>query len=296
MVTVGSILRGTFQFARSNIPAILVWGAVFLVTSLLMLTLMMRPIYEAQLVTLQAGTNVMPSFGLGFWLAFPVMTILFLALWAAVFRAVLFPAESRFFYLRFGMDELRLLGLMLLLILAMIVLEVVGVVGIILVAGLLSLLLGKAAGVAVGVVMGLALFCFFIWVAIRILPAGPLTLLERKIMIAPAWRLSRGHFWRLFGAYLVITLVLIAVYFVLILVQMGPIMGDMLRPTDPDAARRVAEWHVAQLQLGVSLVVYSIVSSLIGSLSLALQAGMAAVATRDLLASQAPAAGEGPWS
>ena len=294
MVTVGSILRGTFQFARDHIPAILVWAALVLVTSVLMIS-MMRPMYEAQLVALQTGTNVMPSLGRGAWLTIPLLTILFLALWAAIFRAVLFPAESRFFYLRLGMDELRLLGLMLLLMLAMIVLEVVGAIAVIIVASLLALLLGKGAGIAIGVVIGLALFCLFIWAAIRILPAGPLTMLERKIMIGPAWRLSRGRFWPLFGAYLVIVLILVALYFVLMLAQMGPIMADMLRPTDPEAARRVAEWHVNQLQLGVPLVIYGVLSSLIGSLSLTLQAGMTAVATRDLLASQAPATSEGPW-
>lgn len=178
---------------------------------------------------------------------------------------------------------------------AALALEVVGVIGIILIGAVVSLILGKVAGTVVAAIAGLVLFCVFVWAMVRIAPAGPLTILEGKIMIGPAWRLSRGHFWRMLGAFLVIALAVFAVYIVLMFVQMGPIMADMVRLGDPDAARRVAEWQLSRLQFGVSFVIYAIVASLIYGICLALQVGMSAVVTRELLRSAEPAPGTGPW-
>ena len=297
MVTVGSILRGTLQFVRSNIPAIAAWSGLLLVSMLLMV-LLMRPIYEAQLATMQTGTPVLPSFGPFFWLIIPVMTVLFLVIWAAGFRAVLRPADSRFFYLRLGMDEARLFGLLILLMLMMIGLEIVGTIGVVLVGGVLSLVVGKAAGMAIGAVLGIALGCAFLWAAIRISPAGPLTILERKISIRATWRLSRGHFWPMFGAYLIIVLGTMVVYFAVTFAQMGSDFADMLRPTDPDAARRLAEHSLARYQSVPSLILYAVLSGLVSGMAMAFQIGMTAVATRDLLGPDATAAEtpSGPWS
>lgn len=295
MVTVGSILRGTFQFARDNILAILVWSALTLAAGLVMALTMMRPIYAAQLAALQTGGNALPSFGPAFWLLAGVMVILLLVLWAAVFRAVLLPIESRFFYLRLGMDEARLLGLLLLMILAAIVLEIVAVLAIILIGTVLSLVLGKVGGMLIGGLVALILFGAGIWAIVRIAPAGPLTILERKIMIGPAWRLSRGRFWPMFGAFLVIMLATWAVYMLLMFVQMGPIMADLVRPGDPEAAQRIVQWQAAQFQPGARMMIYAVISSLIYGVSLALQVGMTAVATRELLKDAEAAPHPGPW-
>jgi len=296
MVTVGSIVRDTFQFVRSNIVAILVWSLPLLVTALLMMT-MMRPVYEAQLATLQTGATVAPSLGPAFWLGFPLMTILFLVILAAGFRAVLRPEDSRFFYLRLGMDELRLLGLGLLLVLIALLLEVVTVIAVIIVGFVLGLVLGKVVAAVVSGIIGIAIGCAFVWAAVRVSPAGPLTIVERKIDIGAAWRLSRGHFWTLFGAYFVIALIVLAFYLLVMAAQMGPILADMARPTDPDAMRRVAEWQLGHLQFSVSMLIYAVASTLIYGVSVALQAGMTAIATRALLGQRSQAQPpSGPWS
>lgn len=296
MVTVGSIMRGTFQFVRSNIVSILIWSLLLLVSSLLMMA-MMRPVYEARLATLQTGVTVAPYFGPAFWVGFPVMAILMIVIWAAGFRAVLRPAETRFFYLRLGMDELRLLGLFLVLALIAFLAEVVAVVAVIVIGIVLGLVLGKMAAAVVGTVIGIALACACVWAIVRISPAGPLTILERRIDIGAAWRLSRGHFWPLFGAYLVIALIVLAFYLLVMAAQMGPILADMARPTDPDAVRRVAEWQLAHLQFGASMLIYAIATTLIYGVSVALQVGMTAVATRELLGQRSQAQpASGPWS
>jgi len=281
MVTVGSILGGTFRFVGNNIRAILVWSAIIVVLNLVMMA-MMRPLYEAQIATLQQAGAVpaMPPFG-SFFLAMLVGLAVFVILAAATFRAVLFPDQSRFAYLRVGMDELRLLGCALILIVGFyLIMIVVGVA-----VGIVLAIISTAAGggaVMASVLIGLVIFILSAWLMTRLALAGPMTILERKIVIGPAWRLSRGHFWQLLGAYIVIMLILFAVYGLIFLIRMGPAMTDMLHPTDQAAALRVASAQSAAYALSLKNIVIAIVTSLIMGFAHALYAGGVAVATDQL--------------
>ncbi len=299
MVTVGSILRETAQFVRSNIQAILAWSVLSLAIMLLMAALML-PIYQAQLATLQSGIKVAPELGVAFWLLIPLLVFVGLMIGAATFRAVLLPAESRFFYLRIGMDEVRLLGLVLIIVLIAIVMEIAVTIVAVIPGLLVSMVFGSGWGILIGVLIGLAALCGMIWALVRLSPAAPLTILERKIIIGPAWRLSRGRFWTLFGAYFVIALVIFVISIAMTLAQMGPVMGDMFRVTDPTAQQRVAEWQVAHAQLGFPMLIYAIISYLIYGMVNAVYIGMTAVATRQLLVARddaaPPEAPTGPWS
>ncbi|HMI18066.1 MAG TPA: hypothetical protein VK533_00845 [Sphingomonas sp.] len=281
MVTVGSILGGTFRFVRNNLGAIAVWsGIVFLVQLLMMAA--MQPFYAAQLAALQSGTRASPHIGafLGVMLG---MVLVFTALWAAAFRAVLFPAQSRTAYLRLGMDELRLLGCMLVLVISFYILA--------LIAGVLFAVIGALIGSAAGfprVVMamaglGIAGLVLSIWLGTRFSLAGPLTILERKIVIGPSWRLSRGNFWRLFGAYAVILILMVLLYGMIGLARSGPVLMDMMRPLDPNAQLRVATMNAANYALSIKSVIFALVSGVVGGFTLALYAGVAAVATDQLL-------------
>jgi hypothetical protein len=123
-----------------------------------------------------------------------------------------------------------------------------------------------------------------VWALIRISLAGPMTIAQRKVVIGPAWRLTRGAFWRLFGAYLLLAIATLVVYGVAMAVQMGPVLGNMMRPTDPEAVARVAQWQAAHYgNFSGALIASTIVSGILGGVMLSLQGGMVAVATRDLL-------------
>ena len=283
MVTIGSIWGGTVRFVRGNIGAILVWSLIIFAVSLLSM-LVMAPFQQARLAATQAGAAVPPNFA-NFSGAMLIALGAFVILWAAVFRAVLFPADRRFFYLRLGMDELRLLGTVLVVFVGGYLVVVLGG----LLVSMVMVMVGKAiagdAGAGVAAILTfLTLFGVVIWAFVRVSPCGPLTIYQRKVVIGPAWRLTKGVFWRLLAAYLLLFVALALVYGTLLTVQMGPVLSDMAHPTDPAAALRVAQWQAAHYgTINGQTIAYGLLTGLVGGVALAFHAGMTAVATRQLL-------------
>jgi hypothetical protein len=284
MVTVGSILGGTFRFIGNNVRAILVWSAILFLLTLLMMV-MMRPFYEAQIASLQQPGAVPAAPPMGSFLAFMLVgfaVVVILA--AATFRAVLFPEQSRFAYLRVGMDELRLLGCALILVIGFyLIMFVLGIVLGLVLAIVFAAAGGGAGAITASALIGLAGLVFSTWLVTRLALAGPLTILERKIVIGPAWRLTRGHFWSLLGAYAVMMLILFAVYGAIFVVRMGPAMADMFHPTDQAAALRVASAQTAAYSMSLKNIVIAALSSLIFAFAHALYAGGVAVAADQLV-------------
>jgi hypothetical protein len=143
---------------------------------------------------------------------------------------------------------------------------------------------GDAGAGLTGIVAVLVLFCAAMWAVVRVSPCGPLTIYQRKIVIGPAWRLTKSAFWRLLAAYLLLFVGLILIYGILFAVQMGPVIGDMAHPTDPAAATRIAQWQAAHYgAINGQTIAYGLLAGLIGGVALAFHAGMTAVATRQLL-------------
>jgi hypothetical protein len=286
MVTVGSILGDTFRFVRANLPSIAVWGAINLLMSIA-IRAAMGPVYRAQAESIAQGIPPQVSFG-PFFLVILVMMAVLLVLYAAVFRAVLFPEDSAAFYLRLGRDEARLLGLMLLLWLGMVVAAIPLVLIMILAGFVLSLVLGKAAVGILAVVLVLFLYGLMFYVGVRLSLVGPLTMLRRKIMIGPAWRLTRGKFWTLFGTYLVLALAAIAVA----LITMWPAMSQMIaatgHPGDPEAAARLAAFQANQVSLAPTPgnILTILLGSAFGAIMLAMFGGAPAMATLQLVAAK----------
>jgi len=283
MVTVGSILSGTFGFVRDNIRAVLVWSGLLTLVSLLSMV-GMQPFYQAQLAQAQGQPEMpsIPHFGI-FALIMLVFFLVFVVQFAAVFRAVLFPQENRLFFLRLGMDELRLLGAMAVLVVGGFIMGLVCMFVLSLLVGVLAVAAGPGASAILMAVLGIGLFLAMIFLWVRLSLVGPMTMVRRQVVIGPAWRASRGHFWRLFGAYVVICLLILLVYSVIGFVQMGPIMADMFHPTDPTAHQRVLAWQAANYGFSVRAVVFAVVGGLLYGFSTALQGGMIAVATAQLL-------------
>ena len=249
MPTIGSILGEAFGLVRTRFAAVAAWAGLYFVATFGM-GLMMRPLMAAQaqdFARLQAGGPPAPfaafgTLGPAFLLVELLLLAVMLALYAAAFRAILFPARGRAFYLRLGMDELRLLGLMIVLGIAGVVLWIVAALAFAALAAGLAMLLGVnsggGSGAFAGVILLVVLLFFplaggFIFLWTRISLAGPLTLLRRRIVIGEAWRLSRGHFWTLFGVYLLLGIALLVAFMVV-----AAIFGGIDLPRHDAGARQ----------------------------------------------------------
>ncbi len=123
--------------------------------------------------------------------------------YAAMNRAVIRPAESRFGYLQLASDELRQLGLLALLLLLLMGFYL-GVFAVsVLVVALLVALLGNAAAIVLTAVLIPVVVCALIYFGVRLSLASPLTFATRRISVFRSWSMTRGRFWPLLGTYLI---------------------------------------------------------------------------------------------
>jgi hypothetical protein len=289
---VGSIIGGGFRLIRERPAAVAMWGLLYMLAAVGM-SLVMMPIVRAQQGQLQAfrvgAQPPVAAFGamMGWmFLVVFVFFILYVILIAAAQRAVLKPERQGFFYLRLGMDEVRLFALSLLFI----VLFYVGMLALVLVMSTLTGLLAAATGsfglsVGLGVVGFLIILGLAIWLWTRFALAFPLTLLRGKIIIGEAWRISRGRFWTLFTAFLVIFLMLMVLWAAASLITNGSYFAQLAKSGgDPLAVQRAAQAQMARQLGGVTftMVLGWIAAAIVGGLSIALWGGAAATAARDL--------------
>jgi hypothetical protein len=135
---------------------------------------------------------------------------------AAGARAILRPQESRFGYLRLGMDEVRLL-LLALLILAVCIGAAIAA-GIAVSIPMLAIsVASKSVAMAVRALLAIAVCCGAVYCAVRLSLAFALSFDTRRVDLFGSWSLTRRRFWPIFGTYLLIVALALVV---LILVAM----------------------------------------------------------------------------
>ena len=154
-----------------------------------------------------------------FYLLILVFSLVFYPIvFSTMNRAVLRPEEEGFGYIRFGADELRQIGLFLLIFvlgigvyIAFIIAMVVVFAAVGAVVGLRATASGTAASMGVGIIAAVLLIAGWIYLWVRLSLASPLTFASRRVDLFGSWRLTRGRFWPMFGAYLVATILAIVV-------------------------------------------------------------------------------------
>lgn len=134
---------------------------------------------------------------------------------AATQRRYIFDED---FSLRFGPDELRMMGVGAIWYAAQ---SVVSIIPLILMAPIFTSLMGVDSGEIteeefvrmifgrMGLIMlsMLVIMPFYIFFATRFSPVFAMTVKEGKIAFRDAWIVSRGRFWPILGAYLIIAIV-----------------------------------------------------------------------------------------
>jgi hypothetical protein len=135
-----------------------------------------------------------------------VTGLITLMLTAGILRLVIREERpSMPFYLRWGSDEWNLLGTAVVLIVGgFLTLFVTGMV-----VGLIASQLLTVPFALFG--LSILMFCFFVWLAVRVVLAFPAAIGFDQMGITPAWEASSGRFWSLLG-YALVWLVLAVIF------------------------------------------------------------------------------------
>jgi hypothetical protein len=290
MLSVGAIIGGGFRLVRERPLAVLVWGLVYAALTV-GLMFAMRPFLAMQATAMtQGGDSAVDIANMGAMVGRMLLlellaVVVFTMLMTAAQRAVLRPGDARFAFVRLGMDELRMFALTLLLLVGSYIAFVVLTMVFVIMGGLLAAASGVALVGLVAILGMLVAFGLFVWIEVRLSLAFPLTLLRRKIIIGESWRLTRGRFWTLFGAYLVLFLMLLVLWIVVGTVTQGAYWAEIMNSgMDPQRVQGAAARQMAaQLAFSPLMIVGLIVAGLIGGLTVAVFGGAVATAVRLLV-------------
>ncbi|WP_167300246.1 hypothetical protein [Sphingomonas leidyi] len=298
MASVGSILGGAFGLLRERPGAVVIWAVTYcvgsLAISLIMGLLMFGTVMPA---SADAGAALSvwagPMFSL-MLLLYLCLLLLVVVLMNAVFRAMLRPQEGGFAFMRLGMDEFRMLGL--------VVLVCVGVFAAVLIGELLLLLLITIIGFALGtgaiagaisVVLALAFLCAMVWLEVRISLIFPLSFHRRRMSLDAAWELTRGRFWLLFACYFLIGLIFAVATGIVMWAVMGEYFVALIQANGDQEQMRLAAEAFAAKQFAMPLaakILFGVVGAVFFAVGLALGPGLLASATRELLGDESEAA------
>ncbi|MBO9622087.1 MAG: hypothetical protein J7500_05180 [Sphingomonas sp.] len=283
MADIGAIIGGGFGLIRRHPGSVVVWGVIAAASGAAIGWLQFRTgLMATEPSGLDLGRHAL-RLALGL-LSFVISTILS----AAALRAVLDPGAGGFAYLRLGADEARMIGLTLLLYVLALIAGVIGTLGFAFLVALFGFLTFGNAAVAqlLAGLLALAVFAGVVFVLVRLSLVYPLVLVRRRISIDDSWELTRGHFWSLLGAYVLLALISFALIFAVML----PVAGMHVQAA---ASGGWQSWSATTpldyrdlASLKSTVLVALVASAAINALLLALWSGALATATLGLLDSK----------
>jgi hypothetical protein len=305
MTSIGSIVGGAFGLVRRHPLSVLVWGLLYMAV-LVGLGFAMRPVFQvyselfSQLLANGGGKPLPPEVlqpyiarmqaagGIVFLAEIAVFAVL-IAVFTATQRAVLRPAERGFAFLRVGMDELRMIGVGLILAIGLSVGMFMAIMALAIVVGIVFAITMAATG---SPVIGILLFAIayivlvgaMIYAEVRFSLAFPLTFMRREFAIGEAWRLTKGRFWTLFGAYFIIALLYMILAAILFTFAFGPFFSEVAQARNSPEAIQLAFQNQVALFSSINPTSVSLLlgGALLGGLTMALIGGAVATAARDL--------------
>ncbi|MEM6555652.1 MAG: hypothetical protein AAF642_07255 [Pseudomonadota bacterium] len=178
------------------------------------------------------------------------------------------------FSIGFGGDESRLLVVGLLWFLFFLA-AYIGLIMVTLIAFAPMAATGSDAGMAAVITVPLVIagLCIWAWLAIKLSAASALTIRDQKIQFIDSWGATRGRFWPLFGAYLILLIFVLVAYFVVMGVLLAVVFGSGLDFSDPSAMAMMSNPQ----SMGAMFIVFFLIMSAVQALFLYIWAGPAAL-------------------
>ena len=286
MISVGRILEGAFGVFREHFIAVAIWTGIYLACNVATLLAMQSFIGTA--VSAADGTDpAAAAAAMGpVWLVGFFTAIVGVVLYTAAMRSVLRPDAGGIAFVRLGLDELRTLGLIILFAIGGVVLTLgASLITSLFIGGVAMSSESGALTVILSFLVGLVIFGALLFLVVRLSLAFPLTLHRRAFALGEAWRLSRGHFWKLFGAALVVTLIGFFLSILVNLVVAGSYFADVIAAIgDPEASTLIAERQVEDMtSFSTMMILRSIGGAALAGIWIALSGGSMASAARLLV-------------
>jgi len=283
-VTIGSLLEGGFRLIKERPGAMLIWTIIQLAMTIgtsFWMGALVQGLFDA-LLSGDSVQSVQLSFALQSMLVGLAGLIVSTILYAAVQRAIIRPTEGGPGWLRLGMDEIRFF---LLLLLYTIIFGAAFVV-----VGVLVGLFFAGAGAGglqimqiVTIVLGFLAVSYF---GTRLSLTFPLTLKDGAFAIGEGWSLSNGRFWALYGAYLIIFLILLAAGIVGSVVTepeyLSAIFQHGFNSPEADQAALLQFQKIAAGSIDAPIIIGWVLTAVQGAIGVALLGGAAATAVREL--------------
>ncbi|MCW3834537.1 hypothetical protein ACFQ1E_04285 [Sphingomonas canadensis] len=282
MTTVGTILGDAFGLIARRPGAVLIWVLVYVAVGLAGAALVlgqMPQMFEAmQHIDPEnpAGAQMAMMNGMGRFQGLSLLiqfggVLLTSVVLCAAFRALLRPEEDGFGYLRLGWDELRTFFTYAVIVIAAIILGFILMLMLFMLTGLVAVITrdSPATGGIVGFLLAVAALCLVIWVMVRLSLIYAVSFLRGRLSIDEAWAATRGRFWTLFLAYLLIAIFWIVLNTIMSIPLLFSLFGGMasLVPADPSAEPDpklvfafMQQWFAANmgLLLAVSALAYAV--------------------------------------
>jgi hypothetical protein len=284
MVTIGSLLEGGFRLVKERPGAMLIWTLLQLVTTIAS-SFLVAAILQGNIEALMSGASeasVQMSYLTQSTLVGLAGLVVSTIIYAAVMRAVLRPTEGGPGWLKLGMDEVRLFLLLLLYLL-------IFVIGLVLIGLLLAVMLGPAGAANLPVVLSLIAIVAGAYFGTKLSLTFPLTLKTKRFAVDDGWRLTKGRFWTLFAAFLIIFVGLFAVGVVIMFATQPDYISAISQYGFGPEAEAASLRHFELLMAGTidtQIVINWVLTAIQGAVGYALLGGAAATAVQQLTADE----------
>jgi len=203
-----------FGVLRRHPLAAIVWSFVSVVFLGVVLLLFGGALITAIMTVARVGNGDTPPAAtileliggsIGFFLVLLIgLTLLSAIITCAVFRAVLEPNASSFFYMRLGASELWLILVNIVLGLLMFAVSLAMAIPL----GIITLMTAHSVetSLVVRIIGQLVINGVTIWLRLRLSMSAPMTFADRQFRLFESWTLTRGHGWALFAVALLLGL------------------------------------------------------------------------------------------